>query len=109
LTVSTFFAFGMSEVLPQNEDDEFPATLTGAAGVLFVALTETEGDGETDLDAGAEGEGRDGDGEVETAGTAAGAAAGRATGVRDEGPHPATRATTDTAKRLDTRKRTRAA
>jgi hypothetical protein len=103
LTVSTFFAFGMSEVLPQNDADELPATL---AGGFFVG--ETDGEGDTDRETEGVTEGTtaaEGTGD----GTAAGAAAGAACGVRAAGAHPATRVTTDTAETLHTRRRTEAA
>jgi hypothetical protein len=108
LTVSTFFAFGMPAVLPQNDADEPPATLTGAVlPVAFPAvfLGETDGDGEGDVVETAEGPA---DAVGPTDETAGGAAAGAAFGVREEGAQAATRATTDTAKRLNNRTRTEA-
>jgi hypothetical protein len=111
--VSTFVAFGIAPVLPQNDADDLPATF--AAGVLD-ADSEADEDGEADGDAEADGDGETGrEGDVESDGTATtdGSAwaedTGSATSVRGDGAHPATAVTTATAQRLNRRTRTGAA
>jgi hypothetical protein len=97
----------MSEVLPQNDADEFPAILTGAAAAGFfdAGVFDGDADGEADGEGDAEGGRETGAG----AGEATKDATGAACGVRADGAQPATAATTDTAQRLNTRRRTRAA
>lgn len=101
-------------MLPQNDADEFPAIFAGAPAGLVAGFREAEGkaEGKAEIEPEGKAEGEpeaESDGAATTDGSAWALDTGSATAVRDDGAHPATAATRDTAPRLNQRARTGAA